>query len=365
VALKPRSAKAVRTITDLVFTSRGVRKAIIRYVGNIGYCALCNNEYSSPSIRSLGRQQKYGSGLQAWVTYHRMALRLPFDKISQFLEDVFHEQISHHHIYNLVAHFSQNYVITERRLLAKILDSPVVHVDETTINIQGTSQYVWVITDGRHVVFRQTESREATNIHQLFDGYAGVLCTDFYPGYDSIKCAQQKCWAHLIRDLNDDLRKSPFDTELEGFVSAVRSLIVPIFETMDKVGLKARRLHKYRKSIDRFYRGRIIGKTYRSDLVATYQKRFAKYRDKLFVFIDRDDVPWNNNMAERALRHIAVQRKISGSFGKQGILPYLLLLGVTQSCRFQNKSLLQFLVSGKKDIDLFKGQKGNIGWRMR
>ncbi len=365
VALKPRSAEAVRTITDLVLTSRGVRKTIIRYVGNIGYCAVCNNTYSPPSIRRQGRRQKYGSSLQAWATYHRMALRLPFDKISQLLEDVFHEQIPPNHIYNLVTQFSRNYAITERRLLAKILASPVVHVDETTINIQGTSQYVWVITDGRHVVFRQTESREATIIHQLFDGYAGVLCTDFYTGYDSIDCAQQKCWAHLIRDLNDDLRESPFDAELEDFVSSVRSLIVPIFGTMDEAGLKARRLRKYCKSVDRFYRERIVGKTYRSDLVATYQKRFAKYQDKLFVFIDRDGVPWNNNMAERALRHIAVQRKISGSFGKHGILPYLLLLGVTQSCRFQNKSLLQFLISGKKDIDLFKGRQGNIGWRMR
>ncbi|OFZ96718.1 MAG: hypothetical protein A3H35_07935 [Betaproteobacteria bacterium RIFCSPLOWO2_02_FULL_62_17] len=365
VALNPRSAEAFRTITDLVFTSRGVRKTIVQYVGNTGYCAVCNNEYSPPSIRRLGRQQKYGSGLQAWATYHRMALRLPFDKISQLLEDVFHVQIPPNHIYNLVSHFSQNYVVTERRLLAKILASPVVYVDETTINIQGTSQYVWVITDGRHVVFRQTESREATIIHHLFDGYSGVLCTDFYPGYDSIDCAQQKCWAHLIRDLNDDLRKTPFDAELECFVSSVRNLIVPIFGTMDESGLKSRRLRKFRKSVDRFYREQIVGKTYRSDLVATYQKRFAKYRDKLFVFIDRDGVPWNNNMAERALRHIAVQRKISGSFGKHGILPYLLLLGVTQSCRFQNKSLLQFLVSGKKDIDLFKGQRGNIGWRMR
>ena len=57
-----------------------------------------------------------------------------------------------------------------------------------------------------------------------------------------------------------------------------------------EVGLNARRLRKFRKSVDCFYRERIVGKTYRSDLVATYQKRFAKYQDKLFVFIDRDSV---------------------------------------------------------------------------
>ena len=70
-------------------------------------------------------------------------------------------------------------------------------------------------------------------------------------------------------------------------------------------------------------------------------------------------------MAERALRHIAVQRKISGSFGKDGVLQYLLLLGVTQSCRFQNKSLLKFLLSEEVDVDKFKGHGNFRGWRMR
>jgi Transposase IS66 family len=34
----------------------------------------------------------------------------------------------------------------------------------------------------------------------------------------------------------------------------------------------------------------------------------------LFSFIENDGVPWHNNAAERALRHLAVQRKISGAF---------------------------------------------------
>jgi hypothetical protein len=201
-------------------------------------------------------------------------------------------------------------------------------------------------------------------MHELLVGYTGVLCTDFYSGYDSVNCVQQKCWAHLIRDLNDDLRKFPFDAELEKFVSVVRDLIVPIFEAVEKYGLKKRNLHKFKKDVDRFYDQQIDNKKYRSSLMNTYQKRFSKYRDKLFVFMERDGVPWNNNMAERALRHIAVQRKISGSFGKDGILRYLLLLGVTQSCRFQNKSLLQFLLSREEDIDLFKGKGEVVGWRM-
>jgi hypothetical protein len=59
-------------------------------------------------------------------------------------------------------------------------------------------------------------------------------------------------------------------------------------------------------------------------------------------------------MAERAIRHLAVQRKISGSFFKSGATAYLTLLGVMQTCKFQNKSLLKFLLSQQKDIDQFK-----------
>jgi hypothetical protein len=99
-------------------------------------------------------------------------------------------------------------------------------MDETTINIEGTSQYVWVITDGTHVIFKLSENREATIAHELLSGYSGVLCSDFYGGYDSVPCVQQKCWVHLIRDLNENLRKSPFDTEYEKFVCAVGELIV-------------------------------------------------------------------------------------------------------------------------------------------
>jgi hypothetical protein len=61
--------------------------------------------------------------------------------------------------------------------------------------------------------------------------------------------------------------------------------------------------------------------------------------------------------AERAIRHLAIQRKISGHFFATMAPQYLLLLGLAQTCRFQDKSLLKFLLSGAKDIDAFKGPK--------
>lgn len=102
-----------------------------------------------------------------------------------------------------------------------------------------------------------------------------------------------------------------------------------------------------------------------SENVKKYQKRLSKHKDSLFVFLERDGIAWNNNMAERALRHLAVQRKISGSFFASAMEEYLIMLGIMQTCRFQNKPFLEFLMSGETDIDQFQGKRNIRGWTMR
>lgn len=282
----------------------------------------------------------------------------------QLLEDTFNITIRSGGINTLFLNICSSYKSTESNILKNILMSPKIHIDETLINIQGINQYVWVITDGENVVFRLTPTRDSTIAHQILKGYEGVLVSDFFAGYDSVDCRQQKCWVHLIRDINEDIRKSPFETEFEMFASRLRDLLSPIFATVEKYGLKKRNLSKFRKHIDKFYKDHIDEIYYKSDITKKYQKRFSRYRHSLFVFIERNDIPWNNNMAERALRHLAIQRKISGSFFASGMTEYLTLLGVMQTCRFQNKSFLEFLLSGEKNIDLFKGKKNIKGWSM-
>jgi hypothetical protein len=213
---------------------------------------------------------------------------------------------------------------------------------------------VELFTDGRHVSFRMTETREAAIVHQVLSGYQGVLVSDFYPGYDSVPCKQQKCLVHLIRDLNDDLWKTPFDREFEALVLEIRTLLVPILGAIDRYGLKAWHLRKFEDSVERFHARHIVSKEYASEIAAKYQKRFQRYRESLFTFLGQDGIPWNNNMAERAIRQLAIQRKISGTFFKRVAPQYLLLLGIAQTCRFQEKSFLKFLLSKERDVDRFR-----------
>jgi predicted RecB family nuclease len=346
-------SQAERTVIDLAFTRNGCRKTVTRYMGKKGYCPKCQLHYPPPSLDRLYRHQ-FGHSFQAWTIYQRIILRLPYRIITQVTEHLFGVGLSMGTVVRFLKYQADYYAATESAILDAIRKSDFVHVDETRINIQGLDHYVWVFTNGSHVAFRMTETREADIVREVLAGYQGVLVSDFYPGYDSVPCRQQKCLVHLIRDLNDDLWKAPFDREFEAFVLEIRTLLVPILETVDRYGLKTWHLRKFEKVIERFYDRHITGTEYASELVVKYQKRFQRYRESLFTFLGQDGIPWNNNMAERAIRQLAVQRKISGTFFKRVAPQYLLLLAISQTCRFQGKSFLKFLLSKTKDVVAFR-----------
>ena len=292
--LQKKAGKDAETaIVDLNFANTGCRKTVIKYAGEKRYCPRCQRYYEPPRIKRL-RGQTFGHGFRAWAVYQRIILRLPYRVITQAMEELFHETASEASIINFVESFAEYYRRTESILLKRLRESPFIHADETRLNIRGVDHYVWVFTDGHHVVFRLTETRETTVVRELLGGYQGVLVSDFYAGYDALDCKQQKCWVHLIRDLNEDLWKFPFDEELQKFVSSVKDLIVPIIEAIDRWGLKARYLRRFKKQVDRFYTRVIEGREYALDVTKKYQKRFVRYRESLFRFLDEDGISWNN-----------------------------------------------------------------------
>jgi len=344
---------AEKVIADLVFTKNGCRKTFVRYVGAKGYCSTCGCNYLPPAILKIWKSA-LGYGFQAWVTYQRVALRQPYEAITMMMEDMFEERITSSTAVSFVRTLAKRYVPAESTLLRRMLDSPFIHVDDTKVNIQGENNHVWGFTDGIHVVFRMTATRETDIVHEVLEGYKGVMVSDFYPGFDSVKCRQQKCLIHLVRDINDELWDNPFDSQLEAFAAAVRNLLVPILQDVQRYGLKARHLHKHKALVDRFYRDEIETSRCPSDVTMRFKTRFERYREGMFLFLEEDSIPWNNNTGERALRHLAVQRKISGFFFKSFSSSYLVLLGIAQTCRFQEKSFLKFLLSGEMDVDRFR-----------
>ena len=81
----------------------------------------------------------------------------------------------------------------------------LVHADETEVDLKRGKGYVWVLANMEDVVYMYRPNREAAFLQDLLQDFKGVLVSDFYSGYDSLPCPQQKCLIHLIRDFNTDL----------------------------------------------------------------------------------------------------------------------------------------------------------------
>jgi len=243
-------------------------------------------------------------------------------------------------------------------LLRRIVEGTLVHADETPIVTQGKRGYVWVFCNFDDVVYFYSESREAETMQKLLMGFKGVLVSDFYPAYDSMNCPQQKCLIHLMRDLNDDMLKNPYDDELRQIVQQFGALLKQIVDTIDRHGLKKHFLNKHLCDVKRFYRW-LLSRQWQSDAAAKCKQRFEKNRKKLFTFLGYDGVPWNNNNAEHAMKAFAALRDvIEGTTTASGIEEYLVLLSVSETCRYKDLDVLEFFLSEEKDIDGFLRSRG-------
>jgi Transposase IS66 family len=186
---------------------------------------------------------------------------------------------------------------------------------------------------------------------EFLSDFGGVLVSDFYSAYDSLRCAQQKCLVHLIRDLNEDVLKEPFNEEMKTLVREFAALLKPVVETIDRHGLKTHFLRKCRVDVARFYE-RLLARHYATELAQKAQDRFRRNQERLFTFLDHDDVPWNNNNAEHAIKAFADLRNVIDSFStERGIRDYLVLLSICQTCEYRGVDFLQFLRSGEKSVD--------------
>jgi hypothetical protein len=243
-------------------------------------------------------------------------------------------------------------------IVRRILRGNLIHSDETHVSVKGKDSYVWVFTSMEEVIYIWSETREGSVATEFLKDFKGVLVSDFYSVYDSVDCPQQRCLIHLIRDLNDAIRREPFNLEMKEVVQGFATLLKPIIDTIDRFGLKAHFMRKHKLAVTRFYHTLFLRK-YTTESAQKVQKRFNKNRDKLFTFLDYDSVPWNNNNAEHAIKSFADLRDvIGGPTTQRGIRNYLILLSIYQTCVYREIDFLGFLRSGEKTIDGYVGKRG-------
>jgi len=271
------SKKTTEKITvDLKFTQKTIVKEIRKYWANRSYCEHCKKDFTPPYFNVHGHPGIYGRNIKIWVCYLRIVLRNPYSLIRKITADLFKLNLSDAVIIRFIEEVGSYYLKTENILISSVLKSKFIHIDETTININGQNQYVWVLRNDDSVYLKHTETRENEFLKNLLKNYAGIIITDFYTGYDNVNCIKQRCWVHLIREINNALWQAPFDKEFQLFVESLRDLLLPIMKTIQKYGLKKRNLNKHKKEVEVYYKTWIFNKDYNSFTLPKLSKKIAK-----------------------------------------------------------------------------------------
>ena len=332
-----------RTLIDLKFFRGGVKKWVTNYLSWNYKCGKCGALFTPDEVPE-GRAPKHGHGLVTWCIYNNLVCGQNLGRVRRALSDVFDLDIPQPTIFRFKSSLRETLQPIYDRILAHLLRGSLLHIDETEVRLRGCKGYVWVFASMDAVYFEYRDSRKAQFLGPLLQEFQGVLISDFFTGYDSLKCPQQKCLIHLIRDMNEDLLDNSFDNEYKDLVQRFAHLLQQIVETVDKYGLKRRHFRKHRNEAVRFLKS--VERTYYSSPIATkYQERMRKYGTRLFTFLDYDGVPWNNNNAEHAIKVFARARTSSdGRFTEGSIREYLVMLSVAETCRYQNIEVLQFLL---------------------
>ncbi len=349
-----------RLVVELKAVRGGLKRVVTRYKAWRYRCRQCGASWLPDDFLAV-RSHKYGWNLCGWVAYASISLRQTNEATVDSLGDIFGVPISSPVVSKLRKQAADRYRVTHDYLLASLRSGHLVHVDETWVRVRGSSRkgYIWVFASPDIAVYVYSATREADTLRDTLAGFKGVLVSDFYTVYDSLDCLQQKCLVHLVRDLNDDILKNPFDEDLKQLAARFASLMQAVVATIDRYGLKRHYLHKHNLEVARFF-SRESAAAYQSEVARYYQHRFLRYREKLFTFLDHDGVPWNNNNAENAVKRFVSRRKImdgTGAFTEKGLRDYLLLLSICQTLRYRGLSFWQFLLSGETDIEAFAARR--------
>jgi Transposase IS66 family/RNase_H superfamily len=348
-----RSGTRTKIVHDLNVGKLGVRRAITQYNLIMHKCAICDIEKEEGKYVERMPKDKYGPTFTAFSIFLFIELAISQEAVMHIFNTVFKFRLASGQLAPVKRKASLFYNATYEKLFEKMCNGRLLHVDETRANVQGVNAYVWVFTSLEEVAYIHTATREADLVREKLKNFRGVLVTDFYPAYDAVNCVQQKCLIHLMRDLNNDLMRDPYNLELKNLAQEFGVLLRAIVGTVDRFGLKKRYLNKHKREVDCYYR-KIAKFDAKSGIVAKYRARFEKNRAKLFTFLDYDGVPWNNNNAEHAVKAFArIRHVLRGSSTDKGLRDYLVLLSICETCKARGINFLEFLRSRESDIDVF------------
>jgi hypothetical protein len=260
----------------------------------------------------VGRQ-RFGVGLVSLIATLREEARLPVATIQWYLRTFHAVAVSVGAIVGATQQVARAGAGAVAAIREEIRGSPCVHGDETGWREDGVNGYVWTFCTPTAQYFVRGSRAGAMVDAVLGEEFAGVLVSDFYAAYAHYPGVKQKCWAHLLRDVHDLRVAHAEDAAVQTWAAGIgdvyrRAVVWKQEHPRAGEAERQQRETAFMRELQAVY-GSSTEAAVPQRVLST---RMAKHLHELFVFVREPDVPPDNNLAERALRHVVTSRKISG-----------------------------------------------------
>jgi transposase len=309
----------------------------------------CRKLHCVPWPEDLKKAGLVGPQLTTLIGYLKSACHMSFSSIRKFMRDVVQVRISHGQLRKLVAKVSDSLEVPYDELLTLLARQEQLNVDETGHKDNGKRLWTWCFRASLFTVFKISPSRGSqVLVDVLGREFNGVLGCDYFSAYrkymNDFDVTLQFCLAHLIRDIKFlvDHPKRANRKYGELLLEHFRKLF-GIIHRRDEYATES----GFRNALTRV----------RNDILhdalmhcpATREAnnlndRFVDHFESYFRFITTPGTEPTNNLAEQAIRFVAIHRRITqGTRGTSGQTWCERIWTAVVTCQQQGRSLFEYL----------------------
>lgn len=294
-------------------------------------CPSCGQATSGEFPTGVTNPVQYGSQVKRLAVYLRHEQFIPYERERQLLADVFELPISSGSLQNFVETAAAAVEPAIEVIKEAVIKAEVGHADETGFYINGQRYWLHTVSTQELTYYEPHPKRgnKATDEIGILPQFTGTLVHDAWSAYFKYQLLLHAlCNAHHLRDLtaiveNDQQQWAALmiacllsakqlvanawqagETELP---TDCLKRIHQLYDAIVWLGLEENPLPAVHSPPGK--RGR-RKKTKARNLV----ERFDQHKVAILRFIHDFKVPFDNNLAERDIRMMKVQQKISGCF---------------------------------------------------
>lgn len=290
----------------------------------------------------------FGPRLRAAVVTLTARNRVSRRGMSELAQDLFGIRLSVGAVDAICQRASTALAEPHQALVASVLGSPAVNVDETGWTTAGTDRTLWTATTPDAAIFRIAADRHRDRLQELLgERFSGICCSDRWWAYNCIDPEnRQACWSHLQRDFRFHAEGLPTQRLFGEHGLALTSRLFEAWHHFHEHQDRARLTDEMtpiqaelRTLVDQAGRKTPNNKYHRG-----FANNLVKIWPALWTFVTHEGVEPTNNAAERSLRGPVIHRKLShGTRSQDGERFTERALSASVTCRLQNRSLYAYL----------------------